>query len=144
MGRNSLTSGDGTSLVERHLNTTLRNLNVLIRIPRRLLRPPLGEYRLKNSAFFPNVLMGRHMITKICKHCKEQKTLGEFFSEPYGGRAAQHGTSMFCKQCHSEGKIKYGYGWYGDKHKSPDDTIKMFDTLHDTKYNQYMTSYKGV
>ena len=63
------------------------------------------------------------MIEKTCKHCKASKQLGEFFSQPPDARANSVGTSAFCKQCHDEGKIEHGYGWYGDRYKSPDDVL---------------------
>ena len=123
MGRNSLTSGDRTSLVERHLITTLKKPQRAYQNPSKEASASFGGVLPENSASFPNVLTGLYMITKMCKHCKEHKPLKEFFSSPYEDRAAAHGTSMYYKRCHGEGKIKYGYGWYGDKHKSPEDTI---------------------
>ena len=60
------------------------------------------------------------MIEKTCKNCKASKPLGEFFSQPQDARANSVGTSAFCKQCHDDGKIEHGYGWYGNRYKSPD------------------------
>lgn len=59
-------------------------------------------------------------MQKKCEFCKQTKPLSEYFTATYSGRVADHGTSRYCKQCHNEGKIKHGYGWYGDKYRSPD------------------------
>jgi len=61
-------------------------------------------------------------MEKVCGYCKTKKTLGDFFAPPNDGRANSVGSSAFCKQCHADGKIAHGYGWYGDKYKSPDET----------------------
>ena len=37
-------------------------------------------------------------------------------------RADAHGTSTYCKQCHADAMIPYGYGWYGDRYTSPETT----------------------
>ena len=62
-------------------------------------------------------------MQKRCAECKEEKPLSEFFSAPYDARAANTGTSAYCKQCHADGRIKYGYGWYGDKYQTPDSSV---------------------
>jgi hypothetical protein len=61
-------------------------------------------------------------MDKTCNHCKKSKPIGEYFTAPKDGAASWQGTSEFCKQCHSEGKIKHGYGYYGDKFVSPETT----------------------
>lgn len=61
-------------------------------------------------------------MNKTCQHCKQEKPIGDYFSQPADARANAVGTSAFCKQCHAEGKIKHGYGSYGEKYKTPDDT----------------------
>ena len=61
-------------------------------------------------------------MNKTCNHCKKPKALGEFFQPPKDAAASWQGTSEFCKQCHSEGKITHGYGWYGEKWTSPETT----------------------
>ena len=60
-------------------------------------------------------------MEKFCPSCETTKPLADFFASPDDSRAAQFGTSMYCKKCHADGKIKYGYGWWPDKWKSPDD-----------------------
>ena len=62
------------------------------------------------------------VMEKDCKHCGVKKTLAEFFSASFDGRAHEIGTSMFCKQCHAEGRIKHGYGDFGEKFKTPEST----------------------
>lgn len=62
------------------------------------------------------------MVDKKCGECGEKKMLSEFFASPYDSAAHDVRTSAYCKQCHAEGRIKYGYGWYGDKYKTPGDT----------------------
>jgi hypothetical protein len=54
-------------------------------------------------------------INKICELCKAEKSLDNFFTH----RAK---VGMYCKQCHLEGKVQHGYGWYKDKWNSPSDT----------------------
>lgn len=61
-------------------------------------------------------------MVKTCQNCKQEKPISEYFSQPSDARANAVGTSAFCKQCHYEGKIRHGYGWYGDKYKTPDET----------------------
>lgn len=60
-------------------------------------------------------------MIKKCNHCKQEKKLTGFFNASFNSRSSEIGTSEFCKQCHAEGKIKHGYGWYGDKYKSPNE-----------------------
>lgn len=62
------------------------------------------------------------MLTKVCKSCKKAKVLNQFFTAPFNGAAHWHGTSMYCKQCHDEGKVKNGYGSHGEKYRTPDST----------------------
>lgn len=62
------------------------------------------------------------MLEKECACCHERKPLGSFFSPPEGSRADAHGTSTYCKQCHADAMIPYGYGWYGDRYTSPGTT----------------------
>lgn len=62
-------------------------------------------------------------MEKKCGECGNSKSLGEFFSSPFDSRAASTTVSRYCKQCHGEGRIKYGYGWYGDKYKTPESTV---------------------
>ncbi len=52
-------------------------------------------------------------IKKKCGECGDEKPIGEFFCAPFDGTARGTKTSRFCKQCHSEGRIKHGYGWPG-------------------------------
>lgn len=61
-------------------------------------------------------------MDKRCGCCKEMKKISEFFNQSQDARAGAVGTSAYCKQCHAEGKIKHGYGWYGDKYRTPDET----------------------
>ena len=49
-------------------------------------------------------------IEKMCKECCEIKPIGEFFLSPFDGRAHTVKSSVFCKQCHSDGRIENGYG----------------------------------
>lgn len=58
-------------------------------------------------------------MEKKCGCCGKMKSLLEFFAASFGSRSAEIGTSFFCKQCHAEGRIKHGYGWYGEKYKEP-------------------------
>jgi hypothetical protein len=60
-------------------------------------------------------------MNKKCQHCKTDKPLAEFFGASFDGRSHEVGTSTFCKQCHADGKIQHGYGWYGDKFRTPED-----------------------
>lgn len=61
-------------------------------------------------------------MNKICGHCKKPKSLGNFFTAPESAAVSWDGTSAFCRQCHDDGLIKHGYGWYGkDKWTSPND-----------------------
>ena len=59
-------------------------------------------------------------MIKKCQHCKQDKPINEFFTQPVDSKASAVGTSAYCKQCHAEGKIKHGYGWYGERYQSPD------------------------
>ena len=60
---------------------------------------------------------------KTCQTCKQEKTLGEFFAAPADMRANEIGTSANCKQFHADAKVPHGYGWYGDKYKTPDGMV---------------------
>lgn len=48
----------------------------------------------------------------------------EFFTAAHDMRANEIGTSAHCKQCHNDAKVTHGYGWYGDKYKSPSDVVQ--------------------
>lgn len=61
-------------------------------------------------------------MTKTCQTCKKEKWFGEFFASPYDMRTGEVRTSAHCKQCHGEAKVPQGYGWYGDKYKTPEET----------------------
>ena len=68
---------------------------------------------------------------KKCGCCKTIKSDDEFFNtreaQSHAGEAYQESgykVGEYCKQCHAEGKIKYGYGWFKGKFQSPDDTVK--------------------
>ena len=55
-------------------------------------------------------------LDKTCACCNREKSPdGYFFREGVG-------LSAFCKKCHAAGKIKHGYGWYGDRYTSPETT----------------------
>jgi len=74
-------------------------------------------------------------MNKRCNHCKQFKPLGDYFTPPKGASSSWQGTSEFCKQCHSEGKIPNGYGdqKFGDKWNSPDDSLFQKNTLDISK-----------
>lgn len=61
-------------------------------------------------------------MQKRCDHCGETKVLSEFFSPPVDSTASWKGTSQYCKSCHEAGLIPHGYGWYGDKYRTPEET----------------------
>jgi len=63
-------------------------------------------------------------MQKKCQMCKLEKVLSEFFSAPFNGRASEVGVGMFCKQCHAEGRIKHGYGSFGDRFQTPEATLQ--------------------
>ncbi len=65
-------------------------------------------------------------LGKKCGKCGAEKPLVDFFIAPFDGRANHGKASMFCKQCHSEGKIEHGYGWpgFGDKFKTPEEATE--------------------
>ncbi len=54
---------------------------------------------------------------KRCECCEQVKSCGEFFA--IEGVA---GVSRYCQACHAAGKIKHGYGYYGDRYQSPQAT----------------------
>lgn len=55
--------------------------------------------------------------TKHCGYCGRAKSHSEFFS--IEGIAS---VSRYCRDCHAAGKIKHGYGDYGDRFTSPEAT----------------------
>jgi hypothetical protein len=61
-------------------------------------------------------------LKKTCQTCKSEKELGEFFAVSSDMQASEIRTSVHCKQCHGEAKVPHGYGWYGDKYKTPEET----------------------
>lgn len=50
------------------------------------------------------------MITKVCKTCKERKSLKEFRLAPADGRAKIGPPSENCLACHNARKVSHGYG----------------------------------
>ncbi len=62
-------------------------------------------------------------IAKKCQNCGTGKPISEFFCASFSGPSHGTRTGKFCKQCHAEGKIKYGYGWhgFGGKYATPED-----------------------
>lgn len=57
--------------------------------------------------------------TKLCGCCGQAKSRSEFFA--IEGVA---GVSRYCQACHAAGKIKHGYGYYGDRFTTPETTIR--------------------
>lgn len=55
-------------------------------------------------------------VSKTCTCYGKAKRLADFFFRDGVG------AGVFCKQCHAAGKVKHGYGWYGDRYTCPEDT----------------------
>lgn len=64
-------------------------------------------------------------LEKLCPACGLSRPLGEFFSAGYNSRAAETRTGRYCKECHSAGDIKHGYGWsgYSEQFATPESTV---------------------
>lgn len=67
---------------------------------------------------------------KRCNLCKVNKQDDDFFTnkeaQSHAGEAHQESgykIGEYCKECHSKGLVKHGYGAFGDKFKTPEDTV---------------------
>jgi hypothetical protein len=58
-------------------------------------------------------------MNKKCLYCKRDFPLADFFVVPFDSPAAWKGTSMYCKHCHADGLIPFGYGSFGEEYKTP-------------------------
>lgn len=61
-------------------------------------------------------------MEKKCETCGVSKPLGEYF-EREGHSFQGVKTGAHCKECHAAGLVPNGYGWYGDKYKTPAETV---------------------
>jgi hypothetical protein len=61
-------------------------------------------------------------LTAICKTCKKDKPLTDFFLANDESRAKLSGHSAHCIDCHDAGLVPYGYGWK-DFPKRPDPSV---------------------